>query len=76
MAWKPLERVRQRPTTLASRASRHSLGHFAMQHGRLASDRRSVCVTMGLPILWSSCSITRPPFGRREAMGVSWPIGS
>jgi hypothetical protein len=45
MAWKPLERVSQRPVTSASRASRRSPGHFAAQHGRLTSGRVSVCVT-------------------------------
>jgi hypothetical protein len=76
MAWRPLERVSPRSATSALGASPRSPGPFVVRHGRLASGRVPVRVTMGLLIPWSSYSTTRPPFGRREAMGVSWPIGS
>jgi hypothetical protein len=35
-----------------------------------------VRVTMEPLIAWSSCSNTRPVFGRLEATGASWPVGS
>jgi hypothetical protein len=76
MAWRPLERVSQRPVTSDSRASRRSPGRFAAQHGHLTYGRISVHVTMEPPIPSSSCSNTRLVYGRREAMGASWLVGS
>jgi hypothetical protein len=76
MAWRPLARASQRSAPSALGASRRSTGPFAVQHGRLASARILVRVTMGPPIPWSSYSDTRPVFGRLGAMGVSWPTGS
>jgi hypothetical protein len=75
MAWRPLERVSRRSATSASGALRRSPGPFVARHGRLASGRILVRVTMGPPISWSSYNNTRPVFERLEAMGVSWPTG-
>jgi hypothetical protein len=62
--------------TSALRASRRLPGRFAAPHGRPTSGRILVRVTMELPIPWSSCSNTRPVFGRLGATGVSCPVGS